>query len=105
MSRWQSSGEVSMTTEPKRMVIALGGNAISMPTEEGNIAQQFAHTGDTVRVIADIVCAGHQVILTHGNGPQVGNVLRRVEIAAEHDAGKALCMKDEKTRKRNSGKA
>ena len=88
-----------MTVEnvSRRMVIALGGNAISMPTEEGNIAQQFAHTGETVRVIADVICAGHQVILTHGNGPQVGNVLRRVEIAAEHDVYPiplTLCVAD-----------
>lgn len=79
------------------MVIALGGNAISMPNEEGNIAQQFAHSGETVRVIADVICAGHQVILTHGNGPQVGNVLRRVEIAAEHDVYPiplTLCVAD-----------
>lgn len=79
------------------MVIALGGNAISMPNEEGNIAQQFAHSGETVRVIADVLEAGHQVILTHGNGPQVGNVLRRVEIAAEHDVYPiplTLCVAD-----------
>ncbi len=88
-----------MTVEnvSRRMVLALGGNAISMPTEEGNIAQQFAHTGETARVIADVICAGHQVILTHGNGPQVGNVLRRVEIAAEHDVYPiplTLCVAD-----------
>jgi carbamate kinase len=86
-----------MAMSPKRIVLALGGNAISMPTEEGNISQQFAHTGETVRVIADIICAGHQVILTHGNGPQVGNVLRRVEIAAEHDVYPiplTLCVAD-----------
>jgi len=85
------------SNDTKRMVLALGGNAISVPSEEGNIAQQFAHTGETVRVIADIVCAGHQVILTHGNGPQVGNVLRRVEIAAEHDVYPiplTLCVAD-----------
>lgn len=68
-----------------RMVIALGGNAISLPSEEGNVTQQFGHTSDTMRVIADVLDAGHQVILTHGNGPQVGNILRRSEIAAEHN--------------------
>jgi len=67
------------------MVIALGGNAISLPSEEGNIAQQFDHTRETMRVIADVIAAGHHVILTHGNGPQVGNILRRSEIAAEHN--------------------
>lgn len=69
----------------QRLVIALGGNAITLPAEEGNIAQQFAHTGECMRVIADVIQAGHPVILTHGNGPQVGNILRRSEIAAEHN--------------------
>jgi carbamate kinase len=83
--------------EGKRMVIALGGNAITLPAEEGNVAQQFAHTRETVRVIADLVCAGYHIAITHGNGPQVGNILRRVEIAAEHDVYPiplALCVAD-----------
>ena len=88
---------MTTATNSKRIVIALGGNAISLPAEEGNIAQQFAHTRETVSIIADVVCTGHQVILTHGNGPQVGNILRRVEIAAEHDVYPiplALCVAD-----------
>jgi carbamate kinase len=68
-----------------RLVIALGGNAITLPSEEGNIGQQFAHTRASMRPIADLIQAGHRVVLTHGNGPQVGNILRRSEIAAEHN--------------------
>ena len=34
--------------------------------------------------MADLILQGHQLVLTHGNGPQVGNVMRRVEIAAQH---------------------
>jgi len=64
------------------IVIALGGNAIARPREEGNIAQQFAHTRETAEHIAALVQAGYLPVLTHGNGPQVGNVMRRVEIAA-----------------------
>ena len=63
-------------------VIALGGNAISVPGEQGNIPQQFAHMSDTARYLTDAIAAGRHVVLTHGNGPQVGNVLRRVELAS-----------------------
>lgn len=64
------------------VVIALGGNAISAPGEEGNIQQQFEHTSQTAAVLCDAIQRGHRVVITHGNGPQVGNVLRRVEIAS-----------------------
>jgi carbamate kinase len=73
-----------MASDSKRMVIALGGNAITLPSEEGNVAQQFAHTRETMRCIADIITAGNDVVLTHGNGPQVGRILQRSEVAAEH---------------------
>jgi carbamate kinase len=63
------------------IVIALGGNAISRPGEEGNIAQQFAHTAESVEPIAELIEAGWHPVITHGNGPQIGNILRRVELA------------------------
>ena len=67
----------------KTLVIALGGNAISVPGEEGNIEQQFAHTAQTAQRLCDVIERGYQLVITHGNGPQVGNILRRVEIASE----------------------
>lgn len=63
-------------------VIALGGNAISVPGEQGNIPQQFAHMSDTARYLVKVIGQGRHIVLTHGNGPQVGNVLRRVELAS-----------------------
>jgi carbamate kinase len=66
------------------IVVALGGNAVSPPGQEGNIPQQYATTRSAVRPLADLLLAGHQLVMTHGNGPQVGNVMRRVEIAARH---------------------
>lgn len=63
-------------------VIALGGNAISAPGEQGNIPQQFAHMSDTARHLVRAIEKGLNIVLTHGNGPQVGNVLRRVELAS-----------------------
>jgi len=63
-------------------VIALGGNAISVPDEQGNIPQQFAHMSDTARYLVGAMTDGRNIVITHGNGPQVGNVLRRVELAS-----------------------
>ncbi len=65
------------------VVIALGGNAISVAGEEGNIEQQFAQSRKTARVLADVIVRGFLPVITHGNGPQVGNILRRVEIASD----------------------
>src|SRR5215203_46037 len=65
----------------KRLVVALGGNAISAPDKQGTIDEQFAQVSETAEVLCDAVERGYQLIVTHGNGPQVGNILRRVEIA------------------------
>jgi carbamate kinase len=66
------------------IIVALGGNAVSPPGQEGNIPQQYETTRAAIRPLADLMLAGHQLVMTHGNGPQVGNVMRRVEIAARH---------------------
>jgi len=62
-----------------KIVLALGGNAISRKGERGDIPDQIRNSRATAEHIVDLVQAGHQVIATHGNGPQVGNTLRRVE--------------------------
>lgn len=72
-----------MPEKNETIVIALGGNAISVPNQEGNIDQQFEHTRRTVKQIADLIMSGYAPVITHGNGPQVGNILRRVEIASD----------------------
>jgi len=69
--------------ERKTVVIALGGNAITREFEEGNIYQQFANTRRSLVGVVTLVERGHRVVLSHGNGPQVGNALIRVE-AARH---------------------
>jgi len=65
------------------VVVALGGNAISRESEEGNIYQQFANTRRSLVGVVEMIEAGCEVVLTHGNGPQVGNSLIRVE-ASRH---------------------
>ncbi|MFH1943125.1 MAG: carbamate kinase [bacterium] len=61
--------------------MALGGNAITREFEEGNIYQQFANTRRSLVGVVEMIGEGLDVILTHGNGPQVGNALIRVEEA------------------------
>lgn len=71
-----------MTDRGRLIVAALGGNAISLPHEEGRVEQQFAHSAEAARSLADLIEAGHRVVITHGNGPQIGNFLLRNEAAA-----------------------
>src|SRR5881394_4039144 len=68
----------------KSILIALGGNALSREDEEGTIAQQFHNTEVTMRAIVEGVRGRfNRVVITHGNGPQVGNILFRSELAAD----------------------
>jgi carbamate kinase len=60
-------------------VIALGGNAITLPGEPGTIAQQFAHTAETLEHLKPLFRSDARLVITHGNGPQIGNILIRVE--------------------------
>jgi carbamate kinase len=62
-------------------VIALGGNALMQPGERGTAAEQRANLGVTFRAIEPLLRDGPFVI-THGNGPQVGNELLRQELAS-----------------------
>ena len=62
-------------------VVALGGNAISNPNEPDNIANQFRHSREALAGVIDLIQRGYRVAVAHGNGPQVGNALLRVEMA------------------------
>ena len=64
-------------------VVALGGNAITRELEEGNIYQQFANTRRSLTGVVEMIRAGYHVVITHGNGPQIGNYLIRVEAARD----------------------
>src|SRR5262249_14387743 len=70
-----------MSDTSKRLVVALGGNAISAPGKIGDIDEQFAQVSQTAEMLCDAIERGYHLIVSHGNGPQVGNILRRVEIA------------------------
>jgi carbamate kinase len=62
----------------KKAVVALGGNAISSTGKE-DIHEQFANTRQSLEGIVELIQEGYKLAITHGNGPQVGNALLRVE--------------------------
>jgi len=63
------------------VVVALGGNAILRRGEKGTFEEQYRNVCDTVKRIADLVQDGYRVVITHGNGPQVGATVLRHEAA------------------------
>lgn len=68
-----------MSKGTKTVVIALGGNAITREFEDGNIYQQFANTRRSLTGVVTLIEKGYRVVIIHGNGPQVGNALIRIE--------------------------
>jgi carbamate kinase len=73
-----------MAEVPGRLVISLGGNAIIPAGQEGTFDQQLAITRATMDQVARLAAAGYELVLTHGNGPVVGNIVLR------GDAGQAV---------------
>ncbi len=67
---------------PKTAVIAIGGNSLILDKNQPQVERQWEATYETARHIADMIAEGWRVVLTHGNGPQVGFILRRNELAA-----------------------
>jgi len=64
------------------VVVALGGNAILQPNQRGTVEEQRANVSSACEQIARIIQSGYRVVVTHGNGPQVGNILLQNEEAA-----------------------
>jgi carbamate kinase len=69
-------------TLPRRVVIALGGNAMTGPDGSATPGAQRDAIAVAARHVAAVVATGAEVVLTHGNGPQVGNLLVKNELAA-----------------------
>jgi carbamate kinase len=65
-----------------RVLVAVGGNAMTAPDGSARPVDQIDAVRRAAEPLADLVAAGHQVLLTHGNGPQVGNLLVKNELAA-----------------------
>jgi carbamate kinase len=69
------------TSPQKLAVVALGGNALIVDKNHKTIPDQFDAVKENMRHIADMIEDGWTVVITHGNGPQVGFILRRSELA------------------------
>ena len=68
----------------KLAVVALGGNALLRGNQLGTIEEQEQNTTDTLRNVLYLIKEGYNIVLSHGNGPQVGNILMR------NDAGEQM---------------
>ncbi len=67
---------------PSGMLVALGGNALLPTGARGSWEEARTRMRATARVLAEVARAGEDLVLTHGNGPQVGYLLRRNELGA-----------------------
>jgi carbamate kinase len=65
----------------RRLVVALGGNAILRRGDNGGIGTQFERADEAMARIARLAASGDELVLTHGNGPVVGNIVLRGEAA------------------------
>jgi len=65
----------------KKAVIALGGNSIIRANEKGTIDEQEKNSDITCQHLIELIRKGYDLVITHGNGPQVGNILLRNEAA------------------------
>ncbi len=73
-----------MNEEKKLVVVALGGNAILQPGQRGTFEEQMENVRVTCSQLAQMVLSGqYKVVITHGNGPQVGNILLQNETARD----------------------
>src|SRR3990172_2871282 len=63
------------------VVIAIGGNALIRRGEKGTVEQQMRHTDACMAHVAEMVRVGTPIVITHGNGPIVGNIIIQMECA------------------------
>lgn len=67
----------------RTIVVALGGNALQPVGGRGDISEQFAHTRSSLEPLVALAREGWRIAVVHGNGPQIGDDLRRNEMARE----------------------
>jgi carbamate kinase len=79
------------------LVLALGGNALIRPGDTGTLAEQYRRISEAMAHTADLVTAGFALVLTHGNGPMVGNLLLQMECARALVPPMPLFMSDADT--------
>ncbi|MEI6243196.1 MAG: carbamate kinase [Chlamydiota bacterium] len=67
----------------KKILVALGGNALLRSGEKGSAEEQLYHVQETADHFLDLIQSGYSLLITHGNGPQVGSILLANEMAKE----------------------
>src|SRR5271166_4429221 len=72
------------------MLLAVGGNSLIRAGEKGTVVEQLANARRTAAAITGLIRAGYHLVVTHGNGPQVGAQLLRSERAADQVPGQTL---------------
>jgi carbamate kinase len=89
---------MSESTSRKVAVVAIGGNSLIKDPQHQTVEDQYQAAKETTHHIADMIEAGWNVAIGHGNGPQVGFILRRSEIAAKvegmHEVPLDVCGAD-----------
>ncbi len=81
----------------KTMLIAVGGNSLIRAGEKGTVSEQLAKTRRTAEAIVGLIRDGYRLVITHGNGPQVGAALLRSERASDQVPGHTLDVCDADT--------
>jgi len=81
----------------KTMLLAVGGNSLIRAGQKGTIAEQLVNARQTAAEVVKLVRDGYRMVLTHGNGPQVGAALLRSERAASQVPGQPLDVCDAAT--------
>ncbi len=71
-----------MNPKQKTAVVAIGGNSLIIDKQHEDVDSQWRAVDETCRHLADMIERGWNLVITHGNGPQVGFILRRNELAA-----------------------
>jgi len=84
-SEWRMANVMSKTA-----LVAVGGNSLIRAGEKGTVAEQLANTRRTAEAIVGLVRLGYRLVVTHGNGPQVGAQLLRSERASDVVYGQTL---------------
>jgi carbamate kinase len=74
----------------KSMLIAVGGNSLIRAGEKGTVPEQLANARRTAAAIVGLIQRGYRLVITHGNGPQVGAALLRSERASDQVPGHTL---------------
>jgi carbamate kinase len=82
--------------KPQLVVIAIGGNSLIKDPAHRTVLDQYMAAGETCHHIAALVAEGYRVVVTHGNGPQVGFILLRSELAKTvlHQVPLESCVAD-----------